>query len=375
MKVLYATSIKYPSRLANRIQILETSKAFAAHLSSNFVLGADNVDKEVLMKDSTLAPLGEQIQNFKSSKSPVLAWKYINFIRKNKITHVYSREERLIMMIWIYNLFFRQKICFVYEMHNFPEVPGFVIKKVINISQLVVTITSHIKKDLVDNRLADQDKVIVQSDAVDVAKFDLKMDKSSARNKTGIEMSPDHKIIMYTGSLDYYHSWKGVDVLAEAALLDGDTKNHYVFVGGRPEEAELFQKKYNSNNIKIVGYVAHDKVPIYLQAADVLVLPNKAGEKISEYYTSPMKMFEYMASRRPIVASDLPSVREIVGDDDAKLVEPNSPKDLLDGIHEVLDSQSRTVDKIENAYDKATRNSWDKRASAILEKLNALSIE
>ena len=64
----------------------------------------------------------------------------------------------------------------------------------------------------------------------------------------------------------------------------------------------------------------------YTEIADVLVLPNSAKDKMN-LYTSPIKMFEYMASKRPIVASSLPSIKEILSDqDNAILFNPNDPR-------------------------------------------------
>ena len=64
--------------------------------------------------------------------------------------------------------------------------------------------------------------------------------------------------------------------------------------------------------VRLVGYVPPGEVPLWLAAADVLALPNSAGEAISARYTSPLKLFEYMAAGRGIVASDLPSLREVL---------------------------------------------------------------
>ena len=68
-----------------------------------------------------------------------------------------------------------------------------------------------------------------------------------------------------------------------------------------------------------------------LADADVLVLPNPASA-ISNRFTSPLKLFDYMASGRPIVASNLPAIREILRDtENAVLVEPGNPDALAAG--------------------------------------------
>ena len=72
------------------------------------------------------------------------------------------------------------------------------------------------------------------------------------------------------------------------------------------------------------GLVPPAEVAAQLRAADVLVLPNPASA-ISSAFTSPLKLFEYMAAGRPIVATDLPSMREVLhAEENALLVEPGN---------------------------------------------------
>ena len=110
-----------------------------------------------------------------------------------------------------------------------------------------------------------------------------------------------------------------------------------VFVGGTLNDIKNFKKKYiESKNILFTGYKEHKEIPIWQKSADVLVLPNTAKEKISKYYTSPMKLFEYMASKRAIIASDIPSIRELVNDDMVYFVEPDNPLKLSNGIKDLV---------------------------------------
>jgi len=108
------------------------------------------------------------------------------------------------------------------------------------------------------------------------------------------------------------------------------------------------------------------EIPFYLKAADVLVLPNKKGEDISEKYTSPLKMFEYMASKRPIVASDLPSIREILNDHNSIIMEPNDPQKLAEGIKEAL-NQDLSQKISQQAFSDVQSYTWEKRTKKILE--------
>lgn len=107
-------------------------------------------------------------------------------------------------------------------------------------------------------------------------------------------------------------------------------------------------------------------MPFYLKAADVLVLPNSAQSRIGAKDTSPLKLFEYMTAGRPIVASDVPAIREILDTDMAELIMPDDVKSLVDGIRTALENVELSKRRVEKAYDEVLRYTWDKRAEKIL---------
>jgi glycosyltransferase involved in cell wall biosynthesis len=171
-------------------------------------------------------------------------------------------------------------------------------------------------------------------------------------------------MVLYTGHL---YSWKGVDTLARAAEILRLRTSVY-FVGGTSKDVARFKKEFgNIANLHIMGHRSHKEIPIWQKAADVVVLPNTAREDISKYYTSPMKLFEYMASRRPIVATDIPSIREIVDDSRAIMVKPDDPESMARGIIEALENQELTDRITDAAYHSVALHTWGKRAQRILD--------
>jgi hypothetical protein len=88
MKFLYATSLDLPSTRANRIQIMSMAGAFSGLLGKDFVLGLDTV-----APNTSVASFVKQMHE---TRSYILALRYLSFAKKEKITHIYCREERLL---------------------------------------------------------------------------------------------------------------------------------------------------------------------------------------------------------------------------------------------------------------------------------------
>ncbi len=113
----------------------------------------------------------------------------------------------------------------------------------------------------------------------------------------------------------------------------------------------------------------HAVIKYYLASADVLVLPNRSGSDVSERYTSPLKLFEYMASQVPILASRLPSIEDAVSEKEVFFFGPDDSSQLIDGVRQVLESPAEADRKAARAYEKAKELSWDAYADRVLAAL------
>jgi glycosyltransferase involved in cell wall biosynthesis len=114
------------------------------------------------------------------------------------------------------------------------------------------------------------------------------------------------------------------------------------------------------------GQVPPDRVPLYLSAFDVCAMPHPWTEHFA-YYTSPIKLFEYMASKRAIVASDLPGFAEVVTDQEsALLVPPEDVNALAEAIRRLRDDPALRARLTDRAYELVmTRYTWQARAEII----------
>src|SRR3989304_5861971 len=106
------------------------------------------------------------------------------------------------------------------------------------------------------------------------------------------------------------------------------------------------------------------RVPRYLRAADIAVLPFPDNPHFSRDM-SPLKLFEYMASGMPIIASDLPSVREIVSEKDVFFTKPGNHASLVAAIVESIRNTEEAARKGERGLQLANKYSWDARGRAI----------
>jgi glycosyltransferase involved in cell wall biosynthesis len=149
----------------------------------------------------------------------------------------------------------------------------------------------------------------------------------------------------------------------------------FLIVGGLEKDVmrcRSLAREKNAANIKFTSYVPHHMVPLYLAASDLLVMPYTTrmtirGGTQAQDFTSPIKLFEYMASGRPIVATSIPSVSEILEDGvNAVLVPPDSADALREGMKRALGDISLAARISERASSDVHSYTWEERAKKLL---------
>ncbi len=207
-------------------------------------------------------------------------------------------------------------------------------------------------------------KVHVLREGVDLERFEPVLSKIEARRQVGLQDS--RSIVCYAGNL---YKGRGIEETLECARhLSGVL---FVFVGGRTRDIERYQSfcdREGLDKVLFVGMVANATVPAYLYAADVLIMPYTSRVPTVRSM-SPMKMFEYMAAGRPIVATDFPTIREVLTHEhNAILVEPDNAEGLQAGIQHVLCDPVLSERIAQQAQLDVEQYSWSNRAAAILER-------
>lgn len=172
--------------------------------------------------------------------------------------------------------------------------------------------------------------------------------------------------IGYAGHL---YPWKGVEILIEAVMALPDTRG--LVVGGHALEPDLDRLKAYAldidcaSRVEFTGAVPPGDVKGQLARADVLLLPNRPSA-ISDRFTSPLKLFEYMAAGRPIVASDLPSIAEVLTQErNALLAEAGNPEAFVAAIRRLKADADLGERIARQARDDVREYTWAKRAARL----------
>lgn len=202
------------------------------------------------------------------------------------------------------------------------------------------------------------DKMVVAHDAANLKYYRCGLTKEEARKELGL--GTDKPVVVYTGSL---MPSKGVDVLIRCANRLPEVS--FVVVGGEKVEIEELRKIASNDNVIFTGHCPPEVVPVYQTAADILALPNTRGSVIDDV-TSPMKLFEYIAAERPIIASDMPTLVEILEDGKNALISPaGDDYQLSRNIERLLADPATGERLVVNARKELSKYTWDNRVTRI----------
>jgi glycosyltransferase involved in cell wall biosynthesis len=229
----------------------------------------------------------------------------------------------------------------------------------------LIAISGGVRDDLIKLGISSEN-ILVEHDGYEAGRGELPT-KAAARAALGLD--PDRQLVVYTGGL---LQWKGVELVVDAARdLPGVS---FVIAGGMDRDVQRLRAQYEANlaagapaNLRLDGFVEPSAIRTYLAAADLGLVPNRSKPAISAKYTSPLKVFEAMEASLPLVLSDLPSLRDILSDQEATFFAADDSKALKSAIEAVLGNQERLAEMGKHMAKRAHNHSWDARARRILE--------
>lgn len=163
-------------------------------------------------------------------------------------------------------------------------------------------------------------------------------DKNENKNENKNDKKNDKKILMYTGTLETY---QGIPMLIDSMTLLDDSY-HLVLIGGKKNQIEdvkkMAEEKGIANRVTLMGRKEPDEIPYYLKASDVLVSPRILGTNI------PLKVYAYLKSGVPVVATDLYTHTQTMTPDISILTTPE-PEPFAQGIRDAVSEKGKTIAK------------------------------
>lgn len=355
MTITYVANIRMPTERAHGLQIVKTCEAF---------IRAGVLIRLVVPRRKT--SISESPEDYYRLTAPLpivyvpvfdtVSWGRLGFLlesfffalgaRRHISGLVYSRDE------WALALLMMLGARAVWESHTgaWNIAARYVARRA-----KVIVISEGLRQAYIERGI-DPARILVAHDGVDVAAFAAHQSKAQARRRLGL---PEGSVALYVGS---FGGWKGTNTLFEAAaLLPPEVR--VVVIGGTAQEVADAKKRHPQ--VLYLGPRPYAELPDNLAAADMLVLPNTATSDVSLRFTSPLKLFAYMASGVPIVASDLPSIREVLDESTAYFARPDDPASFAATIVRAA-SDTQATKRAHKAALLAQQYGWDARVRAIL---------
>jgi len=361
-----------PIELAHGLQVMQMCEAFSEFCEVKLLVPRRiNPIKEDVFSYYNLQ------KKFQLKKIPCLDLIFVNgkniffwiqtltFLFFTKIYLLFKKFDILYTREQMTALFFND---FVLEIHLLPRKIRRMHLYIWGKARKLVVLTPFIKERLIKLGVPER-KIMIAPDGVKIPSFDISLSREDARKK--LNLPQDKKLIGYVGMLRTLGMEKGIDAAIEAMSLLKSENIKLVLVGGYEADINFYKKIAEKFGIKdkiiFTGRVNHSLIPIYLKSFDILIAPFPENEHYS-FYMSPMKIFEYMASKRPIICTKLPSL-EFILKDSAFFIKPGDSPELAVKINEILENAERGENLAQRAYNYALEYSWENRAKNILSNL------
>ncbi len=363
MRLTYLSDSSFPSRTANSIQVLKMVNAFAANsysvelISPNYENKSNNISCLAEFYGFSIKANWKTLPIFKIKGSKIWYGFYVAiYLIKRSPEIIYGR---CLQSIFFSSLIYRKR-CF-YELHKLPTNAGFISSfmfKFLLRRSKIVAISEQLRRDLILNYSIEPSNTFVAHDGAD----------EPHKNVDLIPLNKDNFNVGYIGHL---YSGKGMEIIFEIAKRCKWAVFH--IVGGTESDLQYWKKQTEGlNNMIFYGFVSHRLTYSYQCSFDVLLAPYKKHVSTSRggniaNWMSPLKIFEYMSTGKPILASNLPVLTEVLKDNyNSLLCDPENIATWIEALGKLRDNQLLKDKLGENAKnDFLASYTWKKRASRI----------
>lgn len=365
MKLYYISNSFIPSTAANSISTMKMSEKFAINGYEVILICKKNYnikDKNVFAKYNLKKKF--KIKFVKLSRINLIdffLYGFINFIflLNSKNSQIYCKD---IFTFFLFYLFKKKKL--ILELHHsFENSKSRYFLKYINFEKIkLVVISENLRQYFLNKYKIQKKNILTAHDGADINYNYILKNKV---NKKKISVG-------YIGSLNI---GKGIRLILKIAQTMPSI-NFHIFGGSKEEINDL--KKNNINNLFFHGHIYHNKIENFMHLFEVALLPNqdniyvkKSKTNISKW-TSPLKMFEYMAYKKIIIASNHYVLKEILSNNYTCLFcNPNDHNDWVNKINYVLENYNDCLKISNNAFSILKNNyTWDIRSKNIIKFLN-----
>lgn len=380
MKIYYISSSVIPSQYANSVHVMKMCEAFADnnHEVSLFARDGSYVDiKNYCVNDFNNYGVQDNFSLYKFRSTNIRRIKHISYIY-NVLKKIHSLQSPELLytryLFFVYFFLMRypsSNIPIIYEAHGpaSSNINRYILGKLFEAKNFIrLVVISEALKKMYRERFPflPDDKIVVAHDGANSST--LVSPVTDNINSLG------RKNVMRVGYVGSINKGRGIETIYQLSKEFLNVDFH--IIGGTEEQAKHFSKKIPPN-IYCHGFVPHLKVPAILDMMDILLAPygNKvyvSGGTDTSKWMSPLKIFEYMASGKAILTSDLPVLREILKNDvDALMVEPGDVAAWVRVLEGLLSDNNKRMILGNNAKEKLLFNyTWRKRAQTVLKGIN-----
>jgi glycosyltransferase involved in cell wall biosynthesis len=242
---------------------------------------------------------------------------------------------------------------------------------------LIVVVSSSLKENLIKKGIHSE-KILVNPNGVDPQKYSPEIKGDEIKKKYKLE---HYQVVGFIGT---FREWHGVTQMAESINLffqlnpeKKETVKFLLIGDGRlmPSVKELIYKGGYSDNVIFAGLVPQDQGPKYMGACDILLSPHIKNPDGTKFFGSPTKLFEYMAMGKPIIASNLDQIGDILKHKKtAYLVTPGNIEQLANAIRLLFEDNELREEIGKNArIEILEKYIWDKNIERLIKKLNVVT--
>lgn len=383
MHLVYISSVRIPNEKASGLAIVRQCEAFALaglevtllrphrinHIVENSFqfYGMEKSFDIYTMKSVDYRPSIGMVSFYISRMSQMLMSALYLYKHSSSVEIIYARD---FWMLIFPILLFKGKKKIVWEAHQMQY--GFWLQFVLRSIDGLVCITQGLAEYYNMYRV-NRVPALIEPSGVNIDQFKDLPNMFTIRERFSIPVNV--KVIGYIGKLKTFSESKGVEeiIRAFAHIQKEQPSTHLLIVGLEDAEFSEIEQECKSVGLNKKKYtllpLVQKDFALYVHMCDILVM-NYPDTNHYKNYMSPTKLFAYMAGKKLIVTSDLPSIREVVDESMVIFTESNNITSLVGGIRKAINHRNNKL--IEQAFYRCNFFSWKSRAMRIINYIDSI---